>query len=186
MKKKQMVENVTAWTEGLNTDEIDEQQLAIDLMKAGASMSSVNSNLGKILIKLGLKDDPSIARKEAEELVKEAMDEHAPISEWDYSDVILFVDSIDMDSKLVIAALRKYAKKNDDKLPAKPKLGKVKSGIVAYFATTSFEDCSIISLGEYLYNNNCCNATETETEEKSAMRAARMDFTFAMQLRATV
>jgi len=183
MKKKALVENVTAWTADNDKADVDEQQLAIDLMKAGCSMSMVNAQLGKVLVSLGLKDDPSLLRIEIEVAVDKEMDDYTNICEMDYTDIDEFIDTVaangDYDPKAVLKALKKQCKKLDIALPAKPKLGKVKQGIVDYFVSTPQSECSIKSLAEYLYYNNCCNATATETAEEAALRASRMSFTFA-------
>jgi hypothetical protein len=184
MKKTDLVENVTAWTKGTAKNDVDENQLAMDLLKNGASMALVGRELGKALIALKLKDDPSVLRKEIETAVDAEMDDYTAICEMDYNDVTEFVNTVaeanEYEPQAVYKALKKQCKKLDIALPAKPKLGKVKQGIVDYFAANT--ETSIKGLAEFLYDNDCCNATKQDTEEEAALRAARMQYTFAVAL----
>ena len=104
----------------------------------------------------------------------------------DYVDIDNFVDDVaeadDYDPKAVRKALKKACKALDIKLPSKPALGKGKMGIVNYFAANELEDTSITGLSEFLYDNNCCKATPTDTAEEACLRQARQLYTFATLL----
>ena len=182
MKKKELKTLVKTATKGMKAADVDSDTIALAAMQAGCTMAMANREIPKMLVKLGLREDPSIVRN--------AIATDVGKLKLTFKDVAAMRKAAekiakghDVETSRVVKAIRARAKKEEVELPRASNLGDTKNAIIAYFASNKGKKTSIDGLAAHLMK--AIPAKEGVTAEDHAdkmLREARMTHAFASAL----
>lgn len=174
MKKADLVKFVQEYVDN-NGDSVVKADLEKQLIEGGASASLIVRELGKALKAAGVataavtSEEIVALRKDIAKKVKKSFDSN--------EDFQVVLDVLDENHEGVKTAriekeIRAYCKENEFDIPAKRKLGAIKSSIIDYFMEN--ESTSLQGLADYLQTQ--------DMDEEKALHTARMNYTFAEAL----
>ena len=179
MKKKQLFKDVATYVKEVGVDAINKDDLAQQLMSAGASFALVGREMPKALRDNGVETSVRAPKESLEALeadIKESFEKGMVLNnfrELREAQETFADDHVDINDKAVLACIKSYMKENGMEIPQKLKLGAVNEAIVQYFSDE--KDHSLKGLASYLESNTDC-------DEDKALHYARMKFTFAYLL----
>ena len=188
MKTAKLNEIVKAHVAKVGADKVNKDELAVELIKGGATFSMVNREMPKALRACGVETSAQSSSEDVKKIVEKikatvkaakdskkaayasyrVMREHAEE----------LVKDLDVTTDRALKEIKKVLKDSKQDIPVKVKLGVVKETIVEYFINTKPENHSCDGLSKYLAKNIEDLSTSNESHEDSAKRAAAMNYTF--------